>query len=508
MKRAAKILWGLFFGIACSVFWISTTVQASDDEEGPQIDYSYVQEMIDSGELTVDDFIDMDDLTGWATYADDGLEGTTGGGDATPQLVTDFWGFWELAEDNVPRVIVVAGNIYCPYDTGITVGRNKTIVGIDENATVEGGIILNGTNNVIISNLNFKGGWRGTGPEDAILIQNSHHIWLDHLNVWDGRDGNIDIVTGSSYVTVSWCKMWYTSSEHDHRYSCLVGNGAEHADTDAGRMNVTYHHNWFGENIDRRMPWILYGKGHMYNNYYNSPNNTNCIEVAVYSEVLVENNYFKDVNNPHTFLFTYARPASITASGNIYDNTRGVKRTGKAGPNQDTVGYFTNPPYEYTLDVAEDVPEMVMEGAGVRNVVECPYDIVERYLGDVDMDGNVTATDALQVLKYVVKLGSFNETQLTLADVDLDVDVDAEDALAILKMVVKLEPLQTIQVIVEKEIAPTKEPIVEPTVEPTVDPTTEPTANPTAEPTVDPTAESTTESTVEPTQGDSSDEAE
>lgn len=64
------------------------------------------------------------------------------------------------------------------------------------------------------------------------MIQNSHHVWLDHLNIWDGRDGNIDIVTGSGYVTVSWCKLWYTDFQNDHRYSCLVGNGAEHGDTD------------------------------------------------------------------------------------------------------------------------------------------------------------------------------------------------------------------------------------------------------------------------------------
>lgn len=64
---------GLLFG---------TTAQAYDEDEGPKIDYSYIQEMIDAGELTVDDFPDMETLTGWATYADDGLEGTTGGGDA------------------------------------------------------------------------------------------------------------------------------------------------------------------------------------------------------------------------------------------------------------------------------------------------------------------------------------------------------------------------------------------------------------------------------------------
>lgn len=74
----------LFFGAALlfSGLLFGTTAQAYDEDEGPKIDYSYIQEMIDAGELTVDDFLDMETLTGWATYADDGLEGTTGGGDA------------------------------------------------------------------------------------------------------------------------------------------------------------------------------------------------------------------------------------------------------------------------------------------------------------------------------------------------------------------------------------------------------------------------------------------
>ena len=45
--------------------------------------------------------------------------------------------------------------------------------------------------------------------------------------------------------------------------------------------------------------------------------------------VLVENNYFKDVQSPHQFMYDWHM--YIAASGNIYDNTTGSKNTGARG---------------------------------------------------------------------------------------------------------------------------------------------------------------------------------
>lgn len=61
------------------------------------------------------------------------------------------------------------------------------------------------------------------------------------------------------------------------------------------------------------------------------------------------------------------------------------------------------------------------------------------YYGDVDTNGVVEASDALLVLKYVVKLQNFSTTQLAIADLDGNGSAEASDALAILKIVVKLQ---------------------------------------------------------------------
>ena len=62
----------------------------------------------------------------------------------------------------------------------------------------------------------------------------SHHIWIDHCDISDGTDGNLDINGGSDFVTISWTKFHYTPRTDDggsdstgangHRFSNLIGS--------------------------------------------------------------------------------------------------------------------------------------------------------------------------------------------------------------------------------------------------------------------------------------------
>lgn len=329
-------------------------------------------------EQTVDmsKLLDMNELYGWAASPGDGLETTTGGGKMTPVVVSSLEELKKYVTDDFPRVIVVDGII----DTGenaVSIGSNKTITGIDENSGIAGGIHIYNSMNVIINNLNFNGGWPNSGPDDCIDISGSHHVWLNHLNVYNSFDGNIDIKMGSDYITVSWCKLSYTDDandgvipDHDHRLSCLIGSGAgDHDDTDMGKLRVSYHHNWFADNLDQRMPRVMYGRAHIYNNYYTCEGNTYCIGVDSYASALIENNYFKNVNSPHKFMYpTNALPASITARGNEYDNLKGSKDDGQKKSDNEVVE-FDSTVYDYKLNDAEDVPEIITAYAGPKNDV-------------------------------------------------------------------------------------------------------------------------------------------
>lgn len=299
-------------------------------------------------------------LVGWATAN----SGTTGGGNAAPQRVTSLAELRSLAGDSSARVIEIAGTISTGSDP-IEIKSNKTLVGVDKNATIKGGLnISDGSSNIIVRNLNILGVGTSSNsgePVDTIAARGSHHLWFDHLNIGDGPDGMLDLTRGSDHATISWCKFWYTTKNRDHRLAVLLGGGSTHGDTDTGKNNHTIHHNWFAQNVDQRMPRLLFGKGHIFNNYYNSPGNGYCIGSGSFASLLVENNYFKGVANPHQF--ADGNHAYIAATGNVYDNTSGNRQTGLGGSDGASVGPWT-PAYSYALDKADDVPSIVQRCAG------------------------------------------------------------------------------------------------------------------------------------------------
>lgn len=294
---------------------------------------------------------------------------TTGGGDATPAIVRTFAELRSAAQDAGPRVIIVTGTIKTEGGSGMKIASNKTIRGADKNAAIEGGLSIHSVSNVILRDFNLKGIWPNSGPDDAIAIRNSHHVWIDHLNIWDAGDGNLDITSQSSHITVSWCKFWYSEKRHPHRFCALIGSGGGDHPEDWGKLKVTWHHNWFADLVDQRMPRLMYGLAHIFNNYYTAAGNSYCIGVGSYGAALIENNYFKDVKNPHTFMYDVW--CDITARGNSYENTTGKRDAGRGGarhaPGQQfTVTAFERVPYDYALDKAGAIPDLVSRNAGPR----------------------------------------------------------------------------------------------------------------------------------------------
>ncbi len=311
--------------------------------------------------LLAPSFTSASDLVGWASVEAHGLKTTAGGGEAAPITVTTLETLKRLLADDVPRVLVVAGKI-ATGPKALDIKSNKTLMGADKNATIHGGLSIKRAANIIVRNLNIQGAGVGNDPADAIAARESHHLWFDHLNVWDSRDGNLDLTVGSDFVTVSWCKFWYTDATNDHRLSCLIGGGSTAGGTDTGKNRVTYHHNWFADLVRERMPRVLFGQCHLYNNLYTCEGNNYCIGSGSFASVLIEGNYFKGVKDPHKF--ADGNHAFITAKDNIYDKTKGKQETGLGGTDGPDVGPFTQPPYSYTAHPAKDVPAIVMKGAG------------------------------------------------------------------------------------------------------------------------------------------------
>ena len=300
---------------------------------------------------------------GWAAVSGQGVATTTGGGSAGRVTVTSLEELKRLLNDEVPRVIIVSGRI----ETGpkaLEIRSHKTLLGADKGATIHGGLSIKNSANIIVRNLNIQGAGAGKDPADAISARNSHHLWFDHLNVWDSRDGNLDLTQGSDYITVSWCKFWYTDPANDHRLSCLVGSGSDNGDTDMGKNRVTWHHNWFADLVRERMPRALFGQVHLFNNYYTSNGNNYCIGAGSFASVLIEQNCFIGVKDPHKF--ADGNHAYITARDNLYEGTKGKQESGLGGKEGPLVEPFTKPPYPYTADAAKDLPTLVTQGAGPK----------------------------------------------------------------------------------------------------------------------------------------------
>jgi pectate lyase len=300
-------------------------------------------------------------LVGWASVNEMNQNGTTGGGTATPVVVTSTGDFNTQAGGTTARVIHVSGNLSGTF----TIGSNKTVIGVC-GATLQGSVRISNSVNVILRNIKVVGNNCSDSPQqcsggaDAVSITNSsHHVWVDHLDVSDGSDGNLDTNAGSDFVTISWTKFSYSTRRTDpvqgtsgHRFSNLVGSG-DNVPGDVGKLRVTFHHNWWAQNVDQRMPRTRYGNIHVFNNLYTSSGNSYCTNAGIQTHVLVENNAYIGVNNP----LSPDANGDMLARGNLFQSTTGTTTANGTG--------FT-PPYQYSLDATTNLRATIEAQAGPR----------------------------------------------------------------------------------------------------------------------------------------------
>jgi len=241
---------------------------------------------------------------------------------------------------------------------------NKTLQGAcGGQATINGHVGIGASTNVIVRNLRVVGlnctdNSDCQMGDDAMEIGQSSRVWIDHVDVSDGSDGNLDIVNGSDLVTVSYSKFWYRGRSGGHQFSNLIGN-SDSSPGDAGKLRVTWHHNWWADKVVERQPRVRYGQVHLFNNLWTSTGNNYCIGVGANSNILAQNNVFIGVSDPMETQ-SYSNGSSVAhAAGNIYTSTSGMTADLNGG------SVFT-PPYTVTLDAASGVEAAVRAGAGPK----------------------------------------------------------------------------------------------------------------------------------------------
>ena len=263
-------------------------------------------------------------MTGFATQNG----GTTGGKGKSEVTVDNVSDLKSYAKAGNKIIYVKPGTYMGP----IEVGSNVTIYGyqgaIIAQPTTGSAMKLSGSKNVIIRNLVFKGiGAHDDDDEDCLQVNHeSKNVWIDHVDIYDGHDGNLDITNASDYVTISWTKFSYTSASTGHQFSNLIGNSKTKT-SDRGHLNVTIHHTWWADGVKERMPRVRFGKVHVANNLFDSKDASHCVRAAVEANIRIEKNVFIGVKKD---LDLYTSDGAITAAQMI-DNYEENVKTKQAG---------------------------------------------------------------------------------------------------------------------------------------------------------------------------------
>lgn len=296
-------------------------------------------------------------LIGWASAPGLGLPTTTGGGTSEPVIADSAEALLDLAARSEPLVIMVSGTLDVPL---LEIASHKTLIGAAGGATLRGGVRVRGSadafvSNVIVQNIAIDAA-TSDAEGDGIQIHYAHHVWIDHCSVRDAADGLIDIVHGSDFVTLSFNRLFYTAAAPapDHRFASLIGHSASNGAEDAGHLNVTLHHNFFGAGVVQGLS-ARFGKIHVLNNYFSSPGNDRVLSAGLASSILLENNYFERVANPHAIIA--GSSASLLAAGNVYVETSGA---------QASTGSAFAPDYPYQLGAALELPALLSTFTGPR----------------------------------------------------------------------------------------------------------------------------------------------
>jgi len=295
-------------------------------------------------------------MVGFATVSGNGHGTTTGGSGGPTVTVSTLADLTTQAASSTTETIKVNGNFTGNAD--VTVASNKTIIGVGSNSGLTGaGLKIKGVYNVIVRNMKISKVLAGNGNGDAIHIESSDHIWVDHNDLSsdmshdkDYYDGLLDITHGADFITASW------NNFHDHWKVSLVGHSDSNASEDTGHLRVTYAHNYFHD-VNSRLPSLRFGTGHAFNNYF--VNADSGIHSRMGAQFLVQNNVFVNVSTPLTTTGDSDVDGYANASGNDYGGgTVDITRTGS----------FTNPPYSYSLDATSSVAATVTANAGTGKV--------------------------------------------------------------------------------------------------------------------------------------------
>ncbi|RSL67583.1 hypothetical protein CEP53_002985 [Fusarium sp. AF-6] len=271
--------------------------------------------------------------------------GTTGGAGGKQVTVKSLSELTTAAAASGAAIIFVEGSISGAAKVQVT--SDKSIIGKSGSSLTGIGLTINGQKNVIVRNMKISKVEADYG--DAITIQKSTNVWVDHCDLSATRDGDKDFYDG--LVDLSHAADWVTISHtylHDHSKGSLVGHSDKNAAEDTGKLHVTYANNHF-YNVRSRGPLLRFGTAHIFNAYYDTMDTG--LNSRMGAQALIQSSVFTNVGKKAIFSESSSEIGYVVAEDVVL---------GGESQNTASKGTLTSVPYKYTLlgsgKVASTVP--------------------------------------------------------------------------------------------------------------------------------------------------------
>ncbi|MBU0913858.1 MAG: pectate lyase [Gammaproteobacteria bacterium] len=259
---------------------------------------------------------------------------------------------------------------------------NVSIVGLGSQGEMAGiGFNIVRANNIIIRNLRIHHVRANLGaPGDGISMEGPvRNIWIDHNEIYnsltvndptltedqvkDYYDGLVDAKGDAQFITISFNKL------HNSWKTSLVGS----SDSDNFDRTLTYHHNHW-HNVNSRLPLFRFGKGHIYNNYYDGAVESG-INSRMEAVIRIEHNHFANMKNPVMSMYSL-KPGYWQMIDNLFENISWVESPadGLVAGATPTSTAELNVPYNYQANLlpVHNVKATVLAYAGVGKIETPP----------------------------------------------------------------------------------------------------------------------------------------
>ena len=301
----------------------------------------------------------------------------TGGGSATPTLVSSFSELKSaIASKAKNKVVIITKDITFTGMLTMQDAQNVTILGLpgvklisnEQTASSSGILFVKRSSNIIIRNLTFEGpGAYDCDGNDNLCFEGVTNAWVDHCDFQDGCDGNFDNKSTTDNVTVSWCRFRYfkepraggSGGAADHRFTNLLGSSSSDKPSD-GTYNMTWAYCWWDDGCKERMVRCRNAELHFLNCYWNS-------SVA---------NYYVGPENAKCYFEGCTFEGKANTAKNIfktsYGGTNACKFVNCSGNLPSNSGTVSAPTYTYDHLSAADAKNYVINtscGAGATLVV-------------------------------------------------------------------------------------------------------------------------------------------